>query len=313
MDQNKDSRADDTSSPDEERSSESKPSPSGSAAGGGDQGGSIADQQGSGAEQPHSVMWYAGWATIISIPVGVITAIAIAVFGGGSDISISANSSRNPRLERVDLIVHNSIPSRQPGLELLVRNGGSGRSVISRAQLEIRRVYSLPLCYAQGDLSLSGRYGVELSPASEPGEIIEVPVHQQLGGNGADRFRIDLETRPRVEGGLVQTLYLFEVAVALVHDGKKDPLRMGTALISLPAVPLSEFLLEQGQFKKAIDYFSPGLSGRELREEWSQRLACWQANGREAARARKSRATRSQDLEEALASAAVPSFAEREG
>jgi hypothetical protein len=229
MDQSKDNRSEDTPS-DEGHPPDSQQPPTGA------EPGDTAPASPDGEkvpppEQEHSVFWYAAWAAIVAVPVGVLTAIAIAVFGGGSEVSISADSPRNPRLERVDLIARNPVPSQEPGLELLVRNSGSGRSVISRAQLEILRVYPLPLCFAQGDLSLSGRYGVELPPTSEPGEVVEVSLHQQLGGNEADRFRIKLETRPREESGLVNSLHLFEVAVALVHDGRRDPLPMGTSLI----------------------------------------------------------------------------------
>jgi hypothetical protein len=248
----------------------------------------------------------AAWAAIIATVILLLQVIPPLFEEDGTP---SASSSRRPHLERVDLVARNQVPEDQ-GLELLVRNSGGGRSVISRARLKIRRVYAFHLCFAQGNLSLSERYGVELSTRAKAGEIVEVPLHQQVGPDQADRFRINLEARPKEISGLVWTLYLFEIAVALNHDGQKAPLRMGTVQISLPTVPLSEYLLGDGGFGQAVETFSS--PDDPLREVWAKPLACWQRNGRTAALARKSGATRSQELEEVLDAAAVPSWAELE-
>jgi hypothetical protein len=200
--------------------------------------------------------------------------------------------------------------------------------VISRARIEVLRVYQIPLCFTQGSLPVSERYGAELPPDATPGEIVEVPLHQQVDSNGADRFAIDIGVDPErigeVEGpgvaaalgtesgdGVLPGLYLFEVGVALVHDGSSDPLPMGTALVAAPEMPLSsEYVLEAGEFQQVTETF---LVRGDLRDFWAPELACWQANGRTIERARASEATRSADLEDVLATAVVPAWSEVEG
>ena len=322
MDQSKDSRAGDDPTPrdkhlPDEHPSESKKTPAEEP---------NDEQEGAPGRNGHSLAWYAAWATIISIPVGILTAIAIALFAGGNEVSISAESPRKAQLERIDLIARNGLPPQKPALELLVRNGGRGTAVISRAEIEVLRVYSLPLCFTQGALPVSESYGVRLPPDAKPGETIEAPLHQQVGTSEADRFKIRLSVdldRVREYGvaagelgaeegdGQLPGFYIFEIAVALVHDGGGAPLEMGTALVSLPGLPLGgEYLLEEGGFKRVTETF---LTSKPLLEIWGEPISCWQANGRTAMRARGSDGTRSPQLEEILSAAAIPRWSEVEG
>ncbi|HVD37311.1 MAG TPA: hypothetical protein VNC15_00595, partial [Solirubrobacterales bacterium] len=180
--------------------------------------------------------------------------------------------------------------------------------VISSARIEILRVLPIPICFTQGGLGVSEEYGVQLPPDAAPGKTIEVPLHQQVAANEADRFRIDLGVQKSEESQDFGGPYLFEVGVAIVHDGRKQPLAMGTALISVPRVPSgSEFFLEEGDFQKVTETF---LISGPLREFWAGPLNCWRNNARKARLALKSQATRSPELEAALTSKVAPSFSE---
>jgi hypothetical protein len=253
----------------------------------------------------------ASWAGIASAVLAAAALLIAYLTLIKDDDPVPAAAPRSPRLERVDLIARNTNLVQESGLDLLVRNGGGSSSVISRAHLEIRHVYRFPLCFTQGNLAVSERYGIQLPADAEAGEVTEVPLHQQVEAGKGDRFRLALEVAAEEEAGLAQAIYIFEIAVSLVHDGERVPLRMGAGLVALPVVPTSEFLLEEGGFESAVEAF--GSAGRPVREFWSRPLACWRKNGRTAARLRRSSATRSPELEEVLASAVVPSFAEIEG
>jgi hypothetical protein len=258
-------------------------------------------------EQEDHLSRGANVATIVGVPLALVALVLAYLALGGGEHSHSKKATRSPRLQHVDLIARNGI-SNHPGLELLVENRGVGRAVISRAEIKILRVLPIPICFTQGGLGVSEEYGVQLPPDAAPGETIEVPLHQQVAANQADRFRIELGVQEPEEGQALKGDYLFELAVGIVHDGRNRPLGMGTALISLPRVPLgSEFFLEEGGFQKVIETFSiPG----PLREFWTGPRDCWRNNARKATLALKSQATRSPELEEALTSKVAPSFSE---
>jgi hypothetical protein len=251
----------------------------------------------------------ANWAAIVSAVLGAaaVAAAYLAFFKG--DDPVPAAAPRAAGLERVDLIARNGLPPHKPGLELLVHNGGRGRSVVSRARIEVLKVYPMPLCFTQGELPVSGRYGVRLPEDSQPGDVVEAPIHQQVPPDGADRFVVDLGVAPADPGGdSLDGLYLFEVEVSLVHDGGSSPLPMGKALVSLEELPFTaEYVLRKGQFSRMErEYGSPPP------ETWATPLICWQANGRTLLRAASSEATRSRQLQTIMEVVTVPSLSEIE-
>lgn len=253
----------------------------------------------------------ANWAAIIGIPIGIL-ALVLAYFAldGGSEGS-PRPAGPAPRLERVDLSVSNDLQSgAEPALEFLVHNGGRGGSVISRAQIEILSVTALPLCYSQGDLPESESYGAQLPADADSGEVVEVPLHQQLLGNESDRFAVDLGVID-AEGD-PPGQHLFELSVSLIHDGDSDALPMGTALVSVPGLPIPPlYYLREGELvDMEHDYNGAGFySSHEL---WHSVMPCWRANGEGLIEATESTATRSPDLDEILRSASVGSYAEVE-
>ena len=274
---------------------------------------------------PERLQRSANWAGIVSAFLGAVALLLayLALHQGGGD-AVPTADPRHSQLETVDLIAKNGPPPHEPALELIVKNSG-GTSVITRARIEVRRVFLLPLCFTQGSLPVSERYGVRLPPDAEPGELIEVPLHQQVGTNRADRFAIRLgidtnraapvgaaaeELGMKAGDGQLPGLYLFEVGVSLVHDGGVEPLEMGTALVALPELPLGpEYLLEEGGFKQVTDTFLT----EDPQATWREPMACWRANAQIAARARESGATRSPELEKVLSAAVIPRWSEAEG
>ncbi len=264
--------------------------------------------------QAHSVGWYAAWTTIVGVPLGILVAVVIALSSNGDASLVSAVPSRKPRLERIDLIARNGLPPHKPSLELLVHNGGRGTSVVSRARIEIMHLYPLPLCFTQGELPVSAHYGLQLPADAEPGEAFEVPIHQQIEADQADRFTIGLGVGSADPGNdQLDGLYLFEVEVSLVHDGEVPALPMGRALISLDRLPFTtEYLLREGQFPEVVQEYKGYLGYVSPRKTWATQMPCWQKNAQSIIRAGKSDATRSRQLQTILDTVAVPSFSEVE-
>lgn len=194
-------------------------------------------------EKPTS---WAEWVTIIVAPfavTGVVLAIISHIDGGEGAVSAAPSLAH---VEPVDLVVHNNrFEDPPPRLEILLHNTGGQRTVLSRAKIEIRRVGSLRQCVSQGDLPLSTTYAATLPADAAPGDVVEAPLHQQLGADEADRFAIALGVRAapgssRYTSRGRESLpgpYLFELAVSLVSDEGGRPLDVGRALVSVPFAP----------------------------------------------------------------------------
>jgi hypothetical protein len=107
--------------------------------------------------------------------------------------------------------------------------------VIDGALIEIKRVYKLPRCASQGDIVVSHVYGLFLPATAREGQVYKAPLHQQVGPDEADRFRVSLSTKlPESDQ---TSVYLFEISVRLENDGPKPDLPVGEAVVGLPELP----------------------------------------------------------------------------
>jgi hypothetical protein len=184
-----------------------------------------------------------GWAAVIAVPIAVAFGVISLIGGGGSDGPPAPSLAH---VEPVDLVVHNDrFVDPPPRLEILLHNTGGQRAVLSRAKIEIRRVGSLRQCVSQGDLPLSTTYAATLPADASPGDVVEAPLHQQLGADEADRFAIALGVRAAPRSSRYTSRgreslpgpYLFELAISLVSDEGGRPLDVGSALVSVPFAP----------------------------------------------------------------------------
>jgi hypothetical protein len=244
------------------------------------------------------------------VPIGLAAlVVGILTLQGGEPSASSpvASTSTVPKLRAVDLAVANDreFESRQ-AVDLMVRNAGFASAAVSEALIEIREVKHLPLCYTQGDLPVSERYGTELPVNADSGEVTEVPLHQQIAAGGVDRFRIELSPQGEVPGEH-PGMDIFEISVALRHDGIAEPLEMGTALISLPSPPFATlYYLTEGELAELNSVYNVS----DPRQGWADVMPCWQENGRAMLELRESPAARSAELDEVLSTAVVPSYSE---
>lgn len=267
----------------------------------------------------------ANWATILGAPIGIAALLFAFLALQNDDGEPVANrtapkikpgaASDGAQLEPVDLIVHNEpfssqFPQGQSRLEMLIHNAGDGRSVVSRARIEIRRLDPLPICFTQGGLALSESYDAQLPASAEPGDVVEVPLHQQLGPDQADRFTIDLSVLPD-ETEEFSGYYLFELQVSLLHDGEPRPLDVGKALVSIPVPPGSEAFLTKPSAESMDEAFNT--QGEPVNQFWASEMACWRSNAKLFERALAGDAARSPQLDAALDDVIrSPSFADLE-
>jgi hypothetical protein len=132
----------------------------------------------------------------------------------------------------------------------------------------------VPLCASQGDLALSGTYGVDLPVDARPGATVQASLHQQIGPDEADRFAIAFSALP---AGKRPAVYLFDLDVGLVNDGPRNPFPVGRVLISLSSLP------DAGRYfwtKKTVKLLSGWVdaSHRSVREQWGSAMPCWRSN-----------------------------------
>lgn len=194
-----------------------------------------------------------------------------------------------------------------------MHNAGLDSSVVSRARIEVLAVHRLPLCYTQGDLPLSEGYDVRLPGDAVQGDVVETPLHQQIRPRGNDRFRVNLGVDDKGgEGRPFPGVHLFELSFALTHDGLAEPLDMGTALLSIPQVPMATlYYLREGELAELEDSYN-GAGYYTPRDMWSGAMPCWQANGEALPDIASSSAARSPEMDEVLREAVVPNFSEAE-
>lgn len=219
----------------------------------------------------------------------------------------------NAQLEPVDLIARNGLAPARPALELMVHNSGRAAALLSRVRIEVISVKELPLCYTQGDFPTSERYGVQLPTEADPGTVVVSPLHQEVRAGENDRFRLDIGVSPPngEDHEPLAGLFLYEVGVSVLHDGDDEALDMGTALLSVPALPIATlYFLTEGEFAKLEEGYN-GAGFYSPQEMWSEVLPCWQSNGRYLSSvASDSASSRSPQLQQLLDSAIVPNFAE---
>lgn len=252
---------------------------------------------------------WANWATIVAVPIAVLALVVTLLSAGGNGSATpDPGGASSASLQQVGLAVRNDVSlDEMQGLEVLLHNAGGQRSVVSGARIEILRVDPLPLCFSQGDLQLSGHYDAQLSTDAEPGDVVEVPLHQQLGSDEADRFEIALGLSGEEESSS-SDLYLFELDVSLEHDGAQPPVGLGRALVSLPMLP------PPGAYYWARDTGSSlkryMISGNaSVQETWGPPMSCWLANTETLRRVLAGSAARSPQMDAIGSDIVTPTFA----
>jgi hypothetical protein len=119
-------------------------------------------------------------------------------------------------------------------VDMTLLNTGSGVAVINDARLVIEQFVTLPICAAQGYLSTSHAYNGTMPADPKPGQVIDIPLSEEIAANDADRFDLDLGLPHDKLSGNV---YLYRVQLYLTYNANTAPLDVGNLLINLPVLP----------------------------------------------------------------------------
>jgi hypothetical protein len=210
-------------------------------------------------------------ATVLGIPVALVgLVLAYLALRDGDD---HPSPDRASALRLVDVRVKNGEWDPMPQLDVTLHNVGTGRAVLTGARIVVRKVTALPTRYTQGDLPVTGRYGVLLPP--HPASV-DVPLHQQIGADRADRLvlRLRASRRSLHLDQFPPRLLVYQLQLTISDDGGGRPLDAGLALVSVPSAPIQSVNFwpadpeTQAGLLKSFGASAPPANV----------LACWQAN-----------------------------------
>jgi hypothetical protein len=211
----------------------------------------------------------------VAIASGVIVPLALHDGGNGHVGGAGETGRRESALRMAGLVVHNGPNDRDPSLDVRLHNVGTARSVLTRARITVKQVEAFPVCYSASALRVTGKYSATL-PA-RPG-VVDVPLHQQIGPDAADRFSL-------VVGASEQSLgldrddprtFVYRLGIAISDDSGAAPLNGGTALVGVPHVPdyLGTFWPKEFESKtqaQLASNFGPSFPYEKL-------MPCWRDN-----------------------------------
>ena len=137
-------------------------------------------------------MW--GGVSAIAAILAVVVAIVAAFWPRNTSRADSLGSS--PRLELDDVQVHpkiserHDLPSFSDQIYFSLRNTGNQLAIITGLKLQVQQFAQLPECYSSGSLGTTGWSTAGLPESPSPGEVVTVPVSQQVAPDSADKFEI---------------------------------------------------------------------------------------------------------------------------
>jgi hypothetical protein len=182
---------------------------------------------------------------------------------------------RPPQIQTVDLAVPNPGSSEESQVQVILHNIGHGRTIVKRAIIRILSSAQLTLCFSQGSLGLSERYNVKLPAFPTPGQIVEVPIHEQLATDEADRFALSFGFEADVVTG-GPSIYLYQLELSVLHDSSPVPVKLGKVLLSLPLAPSPDefywtnYLGTASVRKQEMSAWGSGY--------YAKNLPCWRSN-----------------------------------
>lgn len=190
----------------------------------------------------------------------IVGPILILLVGAGiTALTRGGGETKAPRVQALRLLVINppddfesapahdpatggtAVGSRQaerakPRVDVRLHNVGTRRSVLTSARFVITRHARIGVCGVGAELPSSASYDVMLPARPRRGQVIEVPINQQLGPDEADRFSFRLGTEEAYKADLGTTV-IYEMDVSILHDTAPQPLKVGAVVVAVPAAP----------------------------------------------------------------------------
>jgi hypothetical protein len=192
------------------------------------------------------------WAIVGAV---VASVTAAAVIGAWKKLT-----SKTPRaeLQPLDAVVHNgeyvgeSVPdpsdpeweatrqteASKARIEIRLKNVGERRSVVTSAIVTIRKLLAVPPCGIGAALVVSASYDIVLPQDLQEAQSHEVPINQELGRDEADRFELSIGREFSDEE--VGLRFIYQLDVAVRHNGSDKPIEVARVLIELPGVNMDQ-------------------------------------------------------------------------
>jgi len=177
-------------------------------------------------------MW--GGISAIAAIVSVVVAIVVA-WPRSTSRPDSLGSS--PRLELDDVQVHpkiserHNLPSFSDQIYFSLRNTGNQLAIITGLKLQVQQFAQMPECYSSGSLGTTGWSTVGLPGSPSTGEVVTVPVSQQVAPDSADKFEVSIHVSRTARG-----IHIYRLQSWVIYD-KQVALKAGYLLASLPVEP----------------------------------------------------------------------------
>jgi hypothetical protein len=121
-------------------------------------------------------------------------------------------------------------------VDLKLLNTGTGVAVINDARLIIQQFAELSPCNPAGFFGPSHTYGSNMPTNPSQGQVVDIPLSQEIQPNGADRFDL-LLTIPEPKNGGDSVVYLYRIHLYLTYNVNTRPLDVGEVLVDLPFPP----------------------------------------------------------------------------
>lgn len=178
-------------------------------------------------------MW--GGVSGIAAIVGLIIALVTVLWPRTPSRPDSLGSS--PRLELDDVQITprisegHGLPSFSDHVYFSLRNTGSQLAIVTGLKLQVQQFAQLPECYSSGSLGTTGWSSLNLPANPSTGEVVTVPVSQQMAPDSADKFEVSLHVSKAALG-----LHFYRFHSWIVYD-KQVALDAGYLIASLPIEP----------------------------------------------------------------------------
>ena len=172
----------------------------------------------------------------------LITIIPIVVTAIVADLNNWLTNPASPPSPKIELDYAKYTPPRYAEtpykIDTELRNTGNQLAVITALRIQVQQALKLPICFTQGNLPISGNVTANIGADTKPGKVITVPVHQQVGPDGADRFAVNIRG-PQSED---ETVYMYRVRLTLLYDtGITPAVQVGELLMAFPFTPSNQY------------------------------------------------------------------------
>jgi len=130
--------------------------------------------------------------------------------------------------------------SSKARIEIRLKNEGEERSYLTSAVFTVRKLLRVAPCGIGAGIVVGGHYDVVLPRKASKDQTVELPINQQVAPDGVARFVFRVGRR--FSNADTGRMFVYQLDVAVRHDGADDPTEVGRVLLLLPGSPAMDEL-----------------------------------------------------------------------